>query len=797
MQRREKEANEYRREHKPRNLHRGSAASGVARYNTWFLVTVGPSSRRRRTKRSMVSGYASLQLNESDSPAGTWYRADVDGLRGLAILSVICYHCALPGFDFGYLGVDVFFVISGYVVSVAFERQRCHDCSLRQVFWDYKMFLARRCRRLAPAFFLCMLVTALLVSTLVWDTKHQKDYLRTTLAAVFGCSNIFMALREHQYGDELVQRNPLTHTWSLGVEEQYYLVMLCTDLLTWPIAKLAAISSHDTLRDFMVALLAIVSAALFLIFSTSKTEFLWRHAFFLCPLRFWQLASGSILASRCSPGGAKSNVAMHTRLSYLLQLAALALAVLTCSGWLDIATEIGEISVTQHAFATGLALCCILAGHFEKSCILSRLLSCRLLVQIGLLSYSLYLYHQPIIALLPLYTNVGKPACVLIVFVAAIVSRRCVEEPALRYRLQCTSDAFRLFGFSFAAAASVTCLTVFLLRTPDEIGVQMDRVRRDPVELQYGPVERNRGAVELKHSPVERNRGSVELKRDRICECKMPPGIEVDAKLSISRWVNSSSTTPCLDAREWKYSAAAHGNAVADRYSSLSSRTSKKAAIVLIGDSWAGQLIVPLRIIARDRNATLAILKVPRTGHCAIRQDLESFGMEKRLREANIMRGDNVILALSTPRLVRGDVCRPPHTSVQQMLQRTVEQIHEVARAAGASFLIVDGIVPVLASPGRFTTCRRTSLHEPPVEQCTWNKKKLTKLSEEVRELYGKIPRGVRHWSYADIFCKKDICDSQLSSNSGQGGYWTEDGDHLTVLGASYIYAPLCQTLSQ
>ena len=207
------------------------------------------------------------------------YRPDVDGLRAVAVTAVIIYHidhALLPG---GFVGVDMFFVVSGFVVTGSLLRRQS-SCS--ELYLD---FYARRVRRLWPALALTVLVSALVISTVVPVASSLLDTYASGQLALLGVANVRYALRELDYWEQGVaglEFNPFTHMWSLGVEEQFYLV--------FPAILRLAYGGHRAPLPLLVA-----SGALSLLLSAFLSVQSPRFAFYLLPSRFWQLILGAVV----------------------------------------------------------------------------------------------------------------------------------------------------------------------------------------------------------------------------------------------------------------------------------------------------------------------------------------------------------------------------------------------------------------------------------------------------------------------------------------------------------------------
>jgi peptidoglycan/LPS O-acetylase OafA/YrhL len=333
------------------------------------------------------------------------YRADIDGLRALAILPVVFFHADVSGFGGGFVGVDVFFVISGYLIASIIVRQLdAGDFSLAK-------FYERRVRRILPALLVMLLVTALL-GTLLLYPREAKDYARSLVAATLFVSSLFF-YQKSGYFDLEAGSQPLLHTWSLSVEEIFYIFFPLLMLILW---------RHYRRQSFgwvlIVAVLSFGGAALAL--GTDPSS---RAAFFLPPFRAWELMVGVLVALnpwRLSRGMASAN---------LLSLVGLSLIVLPVFFYSSATVFPGVAALLPCA---GAALI-LLAGQRHPS-LVGRLLSWRPLVFLGLISYSLYLWHWPVLVYGRIWT--GAPlqpgqAWLLIglSLSLAVLSWRFIERP--------------------------------------------------------------------------------------------------------------------------------------------------------------------------------------------------------------------------------------------------------------------------------------------------------------------------------------------------------------------------------
>jgi peptidoglycan/LPS O-acetylase OafA/YrhL len=345
-----------------------------------------------------------------------FYRKDIDGLRAIAILAVVAYHAGLPGVLGGFVGVDVFFVLSGYLITslLIAEARRNATISLRS-------FYARRVRRLLPALFFVVSVTCILGFFMLLPVfNQQQDLARSGVATAMYVSNFYFWLATPGYFDQSSDLSPLLHTWSLSVEEQYYMV--------WPLMVLGtAWLAHNRRWDFERTLL-VLTVTIFL------TSFVWcirttqvapTAAFYLLPSRAWELATGALLALWL-PRLPSATAAVGGACSFL-GVAAIAFAVMTFRAEMAFPGYLAAVPV----FGTALV---VAGGHLAAKNPVQVLLSTRPMVLIGLLSYSWYLWHWPLLALTRAYLleernltrDLGLAALSLML---AYASYRLVENP--------------------------------------------------------------------------------------------------------------------------------------------------------------------------------------------------------------------------------------------------------------------------------------------------------------------------------------------------------------------------------
>lgn len=211
------------------------------------------------------------------------YRAEIDGLRAVAVVSVIIHHIDRTLLPHGHLGVDIFYVISGFVITQALINQQ-HGS-----FVNYALrFYTRRVKRLMPALFLCIALTTMIVFAVSTpDYILTAASIRTGVTALFGLSNLYLLRHATDYFGSTALLNPFTHTWSLGFEAQFYLVF---PVIMW----FSGLPRKSPKGIFYFTLIICVAAI------ASLGSYIWLDnrnpiwAFYLMPTRFWELAAGAI-----------------------------------------------------------------------------------------------------------------------------------------------------------------------------------------------------------------------------------------------------------------------------------------------------------------------------------------------------------------------------------------------------------------------------------------------------------------------------------------------------------------------
>ena len=334
------------------------------------------------------------------------YRREIDGLRSIAVIPVILYHAGLGLFSGGYVGVDIFFVISGYLITGILIKE------LAEGNFSILRFYERRARRILPALFTVILVCLPLAAVLMTPPKFEAFAKSVLAVALFG-SNMFFAWSQADYFVHEVELIPLLHTWSLAVEEQFYIVF---PILLWVIWRFG-------LRRIFWVLVAIALASLVL------AQWMSVHApllnFYFAATRAWELLAGSLCALALRDRAPQAGNGLS-----LLGLGMIAVSVLLY----DSTTVFPSVYTLLPVAGTVLIILYAAPGT-----LVGRLLSLPAMVGIGLVSYSAYLWHQPLLAFARIHYITEPPAAIMAVLVAmtfilAWISWRFIEQPFRKTR---------------------------------------------------------------------------------------------------------------------------------------------------------------------------------------------------------------------------------------------------------------------------------------------------------------------------------------------------------------------------
>ncbi len=379
------------------------------------------------------------------------YRKEIDGLRALAILPVIWLHAGLPYMSGGFLGVDVFFVISGFLITSILVNE------FDQNRFSLVRFYERRARRILPALMVVIVATSLVIPFVSSNPQYLNDYGQSILGTILFVSNIHFWQTSGYFGSTS-ELSPMLHTWSLAVEEQYYIFF---PLLLMMISSLG--------RKVLVSALVAI-CVISLIIATWGSAKSPSASFYLLPSRAWELMAGALAAIALI---GKPTLNEHSKLASMLSFIGLCLVFVS---YFTFSPSTLHPSFYTLVPIAGTVLIILFANPHN---IVGRLLSTKVLIGVGLISYSLYLWHQPVFALLKKRYELHLPMGLIILGILLTVSLsylswRFVEVP-FRDKKKFTEK--KIFKLSFISIASSAVLGIALIQNlyvqsllfPDEI----------------------------------------------------------------------------------------------------------------------------------------------------------------------------------------------------------------------------------------------------------------------------------------------------------------------------------------
>lgn len=405
------------------------------------------------------------------------YIPGIDGLRAIAVLSVILFHLdasLLPG---GFTGVDVFFVISGYVISRSLAKSKTP--SFRVFVLD---FYKRRVLRIMPALVICLILTSIFATLFIPHGFWLSDQNQWTgLLAFLGISNFYLVSHADGYFSARTTFNPYVHTWSLAVEEQFYVFF---PLIFYLWLRLRERGSQYHRAAFAVLpIIAFIS----LIIAASETQIAHERAFYLLPSRFWELASGALLYQ------------FHLyRPDYFNK----------ASRWMTLAglgiLGIGFAFANEASFPFPWALVPVLGSMLllagvsttqSVNSLVVHLLASRVMSYIGRISYSLYLWHWPVFVLfrwtLGLATSTTWLLALIVTFALAVMSYQFIEVGFRDNRILSVQPSWKIVGSGVISAFIASFLVAVMFYFARPLGLSLsvtnDSFLWNPYDVSYQP----------------------------------------------------------------------------------------------------------------------------------------------------------------------------------------------------------------------------------------------------------------------------------------------------------------------
>ena len=680
-------------------------------------VATAPRPASRRV--SPASGRTALPQKQ--------FRPDIEGLRAVAVIAVVLFHAGLPGVGGGFIGVDVFFVVSGFLITGLLWREASGTGTVRLA-----RFYGARARRLLPAA-VTVLVATCIASAVLLPPLQARSVIGDGIASALYVGNYRFAIQGTDYLAADAPPSPLQHYWSLGVEEQFYLLWPALIIGTaWLLARLARRTGTVATRSVAPYLLVLaLLAAVSLVVSLWWTDSLPSWAFFSLPTRAWELAVGGLVALsagawRHLPGPSAAVVGWG----------GLALIVVTC-------TQVGETTpypgTTALLPVLGTALV-IGAGCATPDLGVGHFLSKPSMRSIGRLSYSWYLWHWPVLLLAPALFGgdlglAGRLAMVLVSFGLAILTLHLIENPA-RFAPPLKLSAER----SLAVGGVLTAVAV---------GVGL-------VLLMVRPVPVGQGTAAAPVAPVAPAGPSAEA----------PPPMSVRDQVltAVAKAVESrpvpTNLTPALGAIA-KPEVFVNGCVLSwrdvEQPECVSGDAGAATTVALVGDSHTAMWQPALEPIARDRHWRLETMSKVL---CPLMDlPINSPYLGRKFTECEQWRRDIMArLEKERPGLIVLDMSRRygadfGFTSYDQAWLESLTRLVQQLRGTGASVLVLSQVPdPHSTVP----TC--VSAHMDDASACAPSRSEGLNDAGIAAEAAATMAGGGQYAELSELFCTADRC---------------------------------------
>lgn len=526
-----------------------------------------------------------IEAVQGGRPPQTRFRQDIEGLRAVAVLAVVLFHADIPGVRGGFVGVDVFFVISGFLIAGLLWREVSSSGTLR-----LRRFYGARARRLLPASATVGVITAIAAAVLL-PSLQAKAVMADGIACALYVGNYQFLLQGVNYLASTLPPSPFQHYWSLGLEEQFYLIWPAVIIATtWIIRRVRRRTSDHATSSKMpyLVILALVAAVSFGQ-SLILTYWLPSVAFFSLPTRAWELAVGGLVA--LTAGNWRR---LPAPFAAMAGWGGLMLILLACT-LLDITTPYPGAAALMPVLGTALV---IGAGCAASSRGCGRALSLSPMRAVGRLSYSWYLWHWPVLLLLPplLGHSLGlatKVAAVLVSGGLAALTLHLIENP-LRLAAPLRRSPIGSLALGGAATAIAVGVSVALLASvPAPVG----RGAPAPaltVTAAPPPAGHN---ISLYDFAVERAFQQVRTAVAASAELRAVPSNLAPPLAEAAAELKDLFLKGCVpNFWELRQSECAMGD------------TSSTTTVALIGDSHAAMLVPAFRQVAAQRHWRLALL---------------------------------------------------------------------------------------------------------------------------------------------------------------------------------------------
>ncbi|MEH1805682.1 acyltransferase family protein [Nostoc sp.] len=462
------------------------------------------------------------------------YRPEIDGIRAFAVIAVIINHFNKELLPSGYLGVDIFFLISGFVITSSLVNHPSKN------FRDFLMrFYTRRIKRLVPALVLFVLITSILICLFNPDPG---DSLKTGLTSLFGLSNLYLLKNSTDYFATSTELNVFTHTWSLGVEEQFYFLF---PLLVW-FTGLGRFTTNGSRNFFCVMGVLSLASLIAFIYSYKTNQ---PAAYFLMPTRLWELGAGCLLF-----------LSLKHFNSFFRALEKVPPLIVTCA---VVAVLFVPLQFAVQSTFAIVVLTAVLITCLRPQTTVYKLFTHPRVVYIGLISYSLYLWHWGILSLSRWTIGIhwwSVPFQLALILLLSIASYRYVETPLRRSDWSAVS--WKSIGYGMGASITTAVMLVGLMKPLNQ-------------KLFVG----NKKIEESLTSSILLPRNS-------------------DILETVEKWIYKCNMTPHhLSGKDYRSKPLVDKNFIRN---CVRNSAQGKNKLVLVGDSFAQVSARPLAIIATD-----------------------------------------------------------------------------------------------------------------------------------------------------------------------------------------------------
>ncbi len=719
-------------------------------------VATAPRPATRRT--SPARGRAALQQRH--------FRPDIEGLRAVAVIAVVLYHAGVPGVGGGFIGVDVFFVVSGFLITGLLWREASGTGSVRLA-----QFYGARARRLLPAA-VTVLIATCAASAVLLPPLQARSVIGDGIASALYVGNYRFAIQGTDYLAADAPPSPMQHYWSLGVEEQFYLLWPALIIGTaWLLARVARRDGASTSRSVVPYLLVLAAlAAVSFMISLSWTDSWPSWAFFSLPTRAWELAAGGLVALTASawrhlPGPSAA----------LVGWGGLALIVVTC-------TQVGEAThypgTTALLPVLGTALV-IGAGCATPDLGVGHFLSKPAMRSIGRLSYSWYLWHWPVLLLAPALFGqalglAGRLAMVVVSFGLAILTLHLIENPVrLASSLNLSARRSLAVGGVLTAVAVCVCV-VLLMARPVPVGHGMAAAPVAPVAAAgpsaAGPSAKAPPPLSVRDQVLAAVAKSTE---SRPVPTNLTPALNAIAKPDV--FVNGC----VLSWRDVQQPDCVSGDAGAP------------TTVALVGDSHAAMWHPALEPIAQEKHWRLETMSKVL---CPLMDlPINSPYLGRKFTECEQWRSEVLArLEKERPQLVVLDMSRRygadfGFTSYDQAWQDSLTRLVQRLRGTGASILVLG---PVSDPHSTVPTC--VSGHMDNAAACSPARSDGLNDGGIAAEAAATAAGGGQYAELSDLFCTADRCPVIVGNT-----LVFRDDNHVTIEYAKVLGPLLAESVER